>query len=360
MDILEKLFCNPGLFHVAEHIVSFLDDMSVAHLRLVSKYSNDFLVNIWQNRAQREASRLCKQKLEIFEDATEERKVEISIFEFWPEWKNALREIETLEDISDIIHVLKNYVDYSICYESLSGKHYSSKSSPLHFVAEDDDVYISNQEKVSIRYFEILLGTSLDFNVCDDKDNTPLHRACECGSKEVVELLLDNVVKKGINVKAVNQFNDTIVHCALQNEEYGGKVLKHLFERRKEFDFDISQVNHRDGDNVLHVICCFECIETLEMMFEWSMEQGINVNDVNSDGDNILHLACGYNPKRALFLLESCDKYGLNKSVLASMANVTNNQNERPIDILMNEHPFVKKTRLGRKLIQELEKYTKP
>ena len=353
MDTLEKLFCNPGLFHLAEHIVSFLENTSVAQCRLVSKDYNEFLMNTWQNRAQQEAFRLCKQKLEIFEDATEERKVEISIFDYWPEWKNALREIEILQDLSDIIILLKNYVDFSICYESLSEKHYSSKSSPLHFIAETGDVC-----KVSIRDFKILLRTSLDFNVSDDKDNTPLHRACECGSKEVVELLLNNAVKKGINVKAVNQFNDTIVHCALQNEEYGEKVLKHLFERRKEFDFDISQVNHRDGDNILHVIICLDMIETFEMMFEWSVEQGINVNDVNSDGDNILHLACGYNPKRALFLLENCDKYGLNKSVLASLANVTNNQNERPIDILMNEHPFVKKTKLGRKLIQELEKYT--
>ena len=148
MDILEKLFCNPGLFHVAEHIVSFLDDMSVAHLRLVSKYSNDFLVNIWQNRAQKEAFRLCKQKLEIFEDATEERKVEISIFDYWPEWKNALREIMVLQDLSDVINLLKEYVESSETYEKLSlCAGWTVKSSPLHFVASDGPNFLWEEKK---------------------------------------------------------------------------------------------------------------------------------------------------------------------------------------------------------------------
>ena len=83
MDILEYLVSNPGLFHLAEHIVSFLDDTSVAHLRLVSKYSNELLENIWRNRARKEASRLCEQKLKIYADEAF-NEIELSIFESWP------------------------------------------------------------------------------------------------------------------------------------------------------------------------------------------------------------------------------------------------------------------------------------
>ena len=100
MDILEYLVSNPGLFHLAEHIVSFLDDTSVAHLRLVSKYSNELLENIWRNRARKEAFRLCEQKLTIYADEAF-NEIEISIFKSWPEWKNALREIENLPHWSE-------------------------------------------------------------------------------------------------------------------------------------------------------------------------------------------------------------------------------------------------------------------
>ena len=75
---------------------------------------------------------------------------------------------------------------------------------------------------------------------------------------------------------------------------------------------------------------------------------------------NILHHACYYNPEIALFLLESCDKYGLTRSVLSSMANVINEYDDLPIDyaeLMMQAHDE-EGTRLYHKLIRELEKYT--
>ena len=370
MDILENLVSNSGFFHLAEHIVSFLDDTSVAHLRLVSKYSNELLENIWRNRAQREASRLCNQKLEIFEDDTKERKVEISIFESWPDWKNALREIENLRDLSDVINLLKEYVHYGEFSHSLSlDSEKTVKSSPLHFVAEPG-LNEENEEKVKLRLFEILLETSLDFNVCDDDGNTPLHKACNWRSKEVVELLLNNAVAKGINVKTFNHANETIVHSAIFNNrekeleiELDQRVLKHLFERRHEFGINVCQVD-QNGANILHVVCGCNIwnIETVEIMLQWAMEQGINVNDFCREGGmgTFLHHACYYNTKTALFLLESCDKYGLTRSVLTSMANVINEYDDLPIDyaeLMMQAHDE-EGTRLYHKLIRELEKYT--
>ena len=364
MDILEYLVSNSGLFHLAEHIISFLNDTSVARCRLVSKGFNEFLVNIWRNRAQREAFRLCEEKLEIYADDTFERRIEVTIFECWPEWKNALREIENLHDLSDVINLLKEYVESSETYEKLSlCAGWTVKSSPLHFVASDGPNFLW-EEKKKVRLFKILLETSLDFNVCDDDGNTILHRACEWRSKEVVEFLLNNAVKKGINVRAFNDDNETIVHYAMMNHydsECDRKVLKHLFERRHEFDFDISQDNYMDV-NILHVSCgyCNENnIETVEIMLQWAMEQGINVNDLCREGGvgNILHHACYYNPEIALFLLESCDKYGLTRTVLSSMANVLNYHDELPID-RVKKVQAIEETSVRRKLMQELEKYT--
>ena len=66
-NILETLFSNPGLSHVAEHVISFLDDKSVAQYRLVSKTSCEFLDNIWRDRMLRAARQLCKKKFEVYE-----------------------------------------------------------------------------------------------------------------------------------------------------------------------------------------------------------------------------------------------------------------------------------------------------
>ena len=60
MDILEKLYRNSGLLHVAEHVIGFMDNSTVAQCRLVNKESNEFLAKIWQARVMEEAQKLCE------------------------------------------------------------------------------------------------------------------------------------------------------------------------------------------------------------------------------------------------------------------------------------------------------------
>merc|ERR1712062_393487 len=67
VNILATLFSNPGLLHVAEHVISFLDDKSAGQYRLVSKKSCEFLNNIWRDRMLRTAKQLCKKKFEVYE-----------------------------------------------------------------------------------------------------------------------------------------------------------------------------------------------------------------------------------------------------------------------------------------------------
>ena len=344
MDILEKLYQNSGLLHVAEHVIGFMNNSTVAQCRLVNMESNNFLAKIWRKRALKEAQRHCEIKFEVSEYGIDGGpKVKTSVFELWPEWKHVLHEIESLADFKPVINLLKHFCENQVILVS-------AKPSPLILAAETAGWYEDGHIQ---RAFEILAKTSLDFNVCDEVDNTILHRACEVGSKDLVEILLNSVVKKELNVNAINQFKDTIVHCAVMNEK-DETVLRHLFERRHEFDFEISQVN-RESDNILHLAFGSEGIETVEIMLQWAMEKGINISDVNRSDDTILHYACEYNPEAALFLLESCDKYGIDRSVLALMANMTNEINELPIDLVKRSR--VRETRLGHKLIRELEKY---
>ena len=83
MDILGNLCANPGLAHVAEQIVSFLDNNSVASCRLVSKNYSEFLVNIWRDRTVKEANQQCENRFRYDKITNGKwRPVHASVFEF--------------------------------------------------------------------------------------------------------------------------------------------------------------------------------------------------------------------------------------------------------------------------------------
>ena len=372
MDILVKLFQNSGLFHVAENVIGFMDNSTVAQCRLVSKESNEFLANIWQMRqniwrksALKEATELCEKKFETYKRGPDGQRIEKSIFELWPDWKVALDELESVKQFDAVTYLLREY------FKRKDGavRFYPGNKSPLHFAAENsgESWYDHEEVKVWNNIIEILISTSLDFNTCDGNNNDVLHKACLEGSKKVVEVILNNAVKKGIDVKAVNGFNETIVQCALEIRydanwpKNSQQILGHLFERRNEFDIDISQECVLGHGNILHRALHDEhFLKDFKIIFQWAIEQGINLSHVDSRGNTILHCACKYNAHTAVFLLLESDKYGIDQSVISSMANLRNGENKRPIDLAKESvfHESVHNIDIRAKMIQELEKHT--
>ena len=143
------------------------------------------------------ARQLCQKKFEVYEWTQVLQinledmgpKIDKCIFELWPDWKNALLEIKSFEDLNVVIYLLRQYFTQ---WESSS--YLKSRTSPLHFAAEHCTLFEEKESLLSLKIFKILLETSLDFSVmfCIDEGSTPLIHACGFGSKEVVELLLDN------------------------------------------------------------------------------------------------------------------------------------------------------------------------
>ena len=350
VNILATLFSNPGLLHVAEHVISFLDDKSVAQYRLVSKRSCEFLDNIWRDRMLRAARQLCQKRFEVYENLNysefdNDTKIDTCIFELWPDWKNALFEIQSFEDLNVVIYLLQQYF---IQWESSPDLEF--KTSPIHFAAEHCALFEEKEPSYSIKIFKILIETSLDFSVlyCIDDGNTPFLTACESGSQEVVGFLLDNAVKKGIEVQSVspNGTRSSAATCAVLSND--APMVKYLFDRRNEFDFG---VDHGD----LHIsVYQNRGTETFEIILEWLLEKGVSVNE-EYGGKNVLHLACQYNSEVALFLLQNYEKFGIERSVVVSMTNLADEENKRPID-LARENIYVDPLR--DKVIQELEKFT--
>ena len=353
VNILATLFSNPGLLHLADHIISFLDDKSVGQYRLVSKNSCEFLENIWNDRILRAARQLCQRKFEVYKNYDHRDfgidhgpKIETCIFELWPDWKNALLEIKSFEDLKVVIYLLRQYF---IQWESSSDLLF--KTSPLHFAAEHCALFEEKEPSLSLKMFKILIETSLDFNVlyCMDDGSTPFLSACEFGSKEVVGFLLDNAVMKGITVTPVANHPSAVTNAALNDGgPNDGAMVKYLFDRRNEFDFGI------DHGDLNITIFQHRGTEAFEIILEWLLEKGVPV-DEEYGGRNILHCACQYNSEVALFLLQNYEKFGIERSVVVSMTNLADEENKRPID-LARENIYVDP--FTDKVIQELEKFT--
>ena len=364
--MLERLICNPGLVHVAHHIVSFMDDKTVAQCRRVSKFHHDFLMDTFQKRKDtlhetkskllREAQSQCEIKVKFVTNAfgaMDNTVIEGSIFDFWPEWKVVLTEIKKLQDLSDVVYFLRQYITEVKPHEMMEDEEVLPLLTPLQFMVEHQFYYFKEKSQVA-RFFGALMETSLDFNEWDEDFNTPLLKACSDGSKDIVEFLLDNAVKKGIHVTSSNRDGDTIVHCALHNDE----ILEHLFDRRKEFGFDIKK-HYESGDNIFYDIFKEgENYKTFEIMLRWAMEQGISVSHVNNVNENMLHRGLIWGPDIILLFLQKCDMYGL-KETVASMANVARQNGQKPIDMVKEGISLkMMDEKLGNQLIAELEKYT--
>ena len=354
MDILEKLYRNPGLLHVAEHVVEFMDNSTVAQCRLVNKESNEFLAKIWLARVKEEAQKLCEIKFEALvaeyesdgDDRFEETSIN-SIFELWPDWKVALKEITSCEDMCSVTYFLHQYIS-----RRLKSRPLPYIASPIHFAARNPTGHWSN-------IIEILISTSLNFKRHDIFHSFPnvLHTACHDGHEDTVKILMKNASKKGIDINAlVPELNWSIVHSAMKNKirKPGNPVLKCLFDLRKEFDFDFSQPLVF-GTPILHFSIGSTRLETFEIMVQWAHEIGHSLSAVNQRGENILHRACESAPKKALLMLELSNKskFGFDRNLLASLLGATNNFGERPIDKAKNNR-LPKKRR--KTLIQELEK----
>ena len=140
----------------------------------------------------------------------------------------------------------------------------------------------------------------------------------------------------------------SIVHEAILNdEEFPQKpVLELLFERRKEFDFNLSQdiLIYASSDQIASV-------ENFKLMCQWAHEKGANFGAVDRcrnhrgelfGGNTILHRCCQSMPWLAVFMLENVGKYGFDQDLIASMANTKNNAQLRPIDIIGSSEHFKK------------------
>ncbi|XP_023325614.1 ankyrin repeat domain-containing protein 42 [Eurytemora carolleeae] len=138
---------------------------------------------------------------------------------------------------------------------------------------------------------------SLDLNLQDERECTPLHYAAKSSNLEMVRLLLEN----GADLRAADRHGWSVLHYAVR---YGRDEMVELL-LNKGADVNVKE---KRGWNLLHLAARNGQAEKARIL----LEAGIDVQELQNQGWNALHLAVRYGqPDTISSLLE----YGINIDV---------------------------------------------
>jgi len=103
MDILKHLMSNPGLHHVAETIIGYMDRKVAQNLvgkcELLSEEERKFLRETLKRRMFNEVQLICDKTNYFLDNQADEYENEKSLFQMFPFFIRALEELKTSEDL---------------------------------------------------------------------------------------------------------------------------------------------------------------------------------------------------------------------------------------------------------------------
>ena len=121
MDILKDMMSNPGLHHVAETIIGYMDRKVALNLvenrELLSEEEQKFLMESLKRRMFDEAQQICD-KTYTFQDWPYGENITKSIFQMFPFFIEALQDLKTSETVESfkqmgqILLMLEDVIDF--------------------------------------------------------------------------------------------------------------------------------------------------------------------------------------------------------------------------------------------------------
>ena len=159
MDILKKLINNPGLQHVAEIVIEYLDEdfdtlaRKIAedheYRELFTKGEQDFLVKILRKSMYVEAKKICEEKRVFYDNQADQYENYKSIFDMFPFFAEALEELKSSESLLTFKQLQKtlSLLEYVITEDFLDyGK--GVKLACLHKFGLDERLYETDEQGV--------------------------------------------------------------------------------------------------------------------------------------------------------------------------------------------------------------------
>ena len=173
-------------------------------------------------------------------------------------------------------------------------------NTPLHMACQNGSTDI-------VQY--LVEERKCDFNVANNKGELPLHLACKLKYYEIVRL-----VSVGCDVNRQDEAGNTPLHMACQNGSTD--MVRYLVEKRK-CDFNV--VNNK-GELPLHLACEHRNSKTIVQL----VSVGCDVNRQDKAGNTPLHMACQNGSTDMVRYLVEEKKCGF---------NVANNKGELPLHL---------------------------
>ena len=362
-EVLQSLFQNPGLDHIAIQIHSYLDYQSLDNCQLASKTWNNFLQEnnvIWREQIKHLEFGIIKNSFEFQQLQADHRNPETSIFERYdpetntyvlfefikenedilflskfPEWRQIFKYIES-KPFREIKLFLKHMAQYlSIDWndkkqdiKNLIG--FNSPYSPVFYHIMLEEGEINFIKLVLTGPFEI----SKDVHDCipeqyrtedwlyyifDKGDNLIEHISTvqywASGRTHFDDLLKLTIYYAHFNQMVIDDHDiDSTYLTPFQIAwVYYEPELINLFLDYPSKGFDINEFSE-NGDTLLHLFIKNETVWTIDEGFEPEIDKmkellnigpkhGLNINAKNRDGVSVLHYAWTHGVIEAVTLL---------------------------------------------------------
>ena len=171
---MKEFLENPGLFHIVNHISSYLDRKSIAQCRLVCQSWKDS-IDYDRSWLVFQLEHIQSQEKTFVDYAAEgEPKVKGIVQERFPEWQAFIQQISRKQRIFR----LKKVVEQMWIY--LKDEKTGYDETPLHWAAE----------KSNVEFVQLLVDCGIDLKMTDPDGWTPMHSACRYANLEMVQWLI--------------------------------------------------------------------------------------------------------------------------------------------------------------------------
>ena len=373
MNNIENIITNSGLSDIKDQIFEHVDNSTLAKCLLVSKDWYEALKRLKLRRhllwllTNSEIDTIQQLDME-FNYGLQKTKF-IRVFPNWMELTNHFKRKGKVEDIEEVIHVLKLYIsEPNYRAEGLD------KASPIHYAAEKGHLaFLKILVPLSVRLDSyrprcppFLLACEfgqtqivqffLDFKDFE-KSKDALYLACHNGHLDVVKLLVEQNDQDlcVIQPAMVHYDKQTIFHAACKSgnldlvlylihnskhlnldlnlcDRYGKTALHIVCENGKTDIVNLLLDNATHGidtcpvvtyssrnDTILTLACEYRNIQTVKVLYERSKEIGLDLNKRNHHGFNAFLIACEYGQFDIVkFMVEHPEDFELNASSSSS------------------------------------------
>ena len=266
-SILKEIFENPGLYHIAQTVSSFLDAKSLSKCRLVCQSWRDLIDNDrpWLVFQLDYIHRQEKIFLDPFQEG-EAKKVTATIEDRFPEWSAFIQQISKKQRTPRLQSVVRQMWIY-----------FKDDQTGYYRFPLLDAIAKSN-----IAFVQLLIDCGIDLNMKSPEGATPMHYASQFGDIEIAKVLTKNLPTFDPTLKLDD--GSTIFHCASYNSD--PQVIKLILDT-----FKFEDMRDKDGWTMLQHAVYGGPKETIQFLIESRQKLGLNLEDMVNNGDTILHIA---------------------------------------------------------------------